>query len=171
MKSSLHIYSSNFSVAIFFPPLRVSAVAATEATKGTPLLESSRAAQWGTDRPPTHPWPLLRRSCGAAEKGWGVQEGLYPQLDTQLVSLAVEHRRAELALGKVGCRHFLLKFDKQRKISTFLKSPFRTMFLSRHPNLAENPEPADRLEALGERRGVGRSEQEKAEARWQAPNP
>lgn len=131
----------------------------TEATKGTPLWESSRAVLLGTERPPTRPRPLLASgSCGATEKGWGVQEGLYPQRDAQLVPLAVEHRRAELALGKVGCRHFLLKFDKQRKISTFLKSPFRTMFLSRHPNLAENPEPAVRPEACGERRGVGRWE-------------
>lgn len=30
---------------------------------------------------------------------------------------------------------------------------FRTMFLSKQPNLAENPDPADRPEACGERRG------------------
>ena len=49
----------------------------------------------------------------------------------------------------------MLKFDKQRKISTFLKSLFQTMFLSRHPNLAENPDPADSPETCGERGGVG----------------
>lgn len=54
-------------------------------------------------------------------------------------------------MGKWDVNIFLLKFDKQRKISTFLKSLFQTMFLSRQPNLAENLDPADSPEACGER--------------------
>lgn len=56
-------------------------------------------------------------------------------------------------MGKWDVNSFLLKFDKQWKISTFPKSLFQTMFLSKRPNLAENPDPADRPEACGERRG------------------
>lgn len=102
-----------------------------------------------TPKPPTAPphlwvWQDQVRRAGSQGRVFN------PQLDMQLVPLAIEHERAELALGKVGCQHFLLKFDKQRKISTFLESLFRTMFLSRHPNLAENPDPADSPEACGE---------------------
>lgn len=128
-----------------------------------PLLGFERAVLLGVKTPPSPPQiravPLGLLRPGI--KGWGVRVEFLSPARHSCSSLAVEHKKAELALGKVGCQHFLLKFDKQQKISTFLKSLFQTMFLSSHPNWQENLGPADSPEACGERIEKGRLEQGK----------
>lgn len=54
-----------------------------------------------------YPWPVCLVRPGKG--GWGFRKGLCPQLDTQLAPLAVEHQRAELALGKHFCSNLISK--------------------------------------------------------------
>lgn len=78
--------------------------------------------------------------------GLGFRKGLCPQPDTQLAPLAVEHQRAELALGK----HFCSNLISNGRLAPSSSLYSEQCFFQGSQILAENPDPADSPEACGE---------------------